>query len=124
MKLLLIINLGIIASFGLTVLTEFLWHNSTWRVYPEFLCIPVIVGVAVGLAAKRQARLAAALSLAPRAVWLIIGTNTGHWDTLRWAITTALISVYFAAGIGTAIVVGRRMDRVVKGGSSPSQEHA
>jgi hypothetical protein len=39
MKLFLIIALGVIASFGLTVLAELLWFNSAnsgiWRVRPE-----------------------------------------------------------------------------------------
>jgi hypothetical protein len=132
MKLFLVIGLGIIASFGLTVLAEFLWLNSAnngiwhvWHVRPEFFCIPVIVGAGVGFAARSQAGLAAALSLAPWAVWLVVGVNTGHPTASRWAITIALVSVYFAVGVGAAVLVGRRVARfVAKGGQSPSQEHA
>lgn len=131
MKLFFVIGLGIIASFGLTVLAEFLWLNSAnsangiWHVHPEFFCIPVIVGVAVALAISRRAVVAAALSLAPWSVTMIVGANAGHSTMSRWAITIALVSAYFALGIGTAALVGRVMARyVAKGGQSPSQEHA
>jgi hypothetical protein len=129
MKLFLVIGLGIIASFGLTVLAEFFWFSSgaktVWHVYPQFFFIPMIVGAGVGFAAKRQARLAAALSLAPWAVWLVVGVNAAHSTMSRWATTIALVSVYFALGIGAAALVGRRMARsVVKSSQSPSQEHA
>jgi hypothetical protein len=129
MKLFLIIGLGIIASFGLTVLAEFLWLNSAnngiWHVRPEFFCVPMIVGAGVGLAARRQAGLAAALALAPWAVWLVVAVNAKHSTASHWATTMALVSVYFVLGVGAAVLVGRRMTRsVVKGGRSPSQEHA
>jgi hypothetical protein len=128
MKMFLVVGLGIIASFGLTVLAEFLWLNSAngiWHVHPEFFCIPVIVGAGVGLAVSRRAVLAAALSLAPWSVTMIVGANAGHSTMSRWAITIALVSAYFALGIGTAALVGRVMARyVAKGGQSPSQEHA
>jgi hypothetical protein len=129
MKLFLVIGLGIIASFGLTVLAEFLWLNSAnngiWHVRPEFFCVSIIVGAGVGLAASRQAVLAAALSLSPWAVWLVVGVNAGHSTALRWATTIALVSVCFALGVGTAALVGRRMTRsVVKRSQSPSQGHA
>jgi hypothetical protein len=128
MKLFLVIGLGILASFGLTVLAEFLWLNSAngiWHVHPEFFCIPVIVGAGVGLAVSRRAVLAAALSLGPWSVTMIVGANAGHSTLSRWAITIALVSAYFALGIGAAALVGRVMARhVAKGGQSPSQEHA
>ena len=111
MKLFLIIGLGIVASFGLTVLAEFLWlksaHNGIWHVRPEFLCVPMIVGVGVGLAAKRQAGLAGGLSLAPWAVWLVLGVNAGQSTAPLWATTIALVSMYFAVGVGAAVLVGR-----------------
>lgn len=129
MKLFLVIGLGIIASFGLTVLAEFLWLNSAnngiWHIRPEFFCVAMIVGAGVGLAARRQAVLAAALSLAPWTIWLVVGVNAGHSTASRWATTIALVSVYFALGVGVAALVGRRMARsVVKSSQSPSQEHA
>jgi hypothetical protein len=128
MKMFLVVGLGIVASFGLTVLAEFLWLNSAngiWHVHPEFFCIPVIVGAGVGLAVSRRAVLAAALSLAPWSATMIVGANAGHSTMSRWAITIALVSAYFALGIGTAALVGRVMARyLVKGGQSPSQEHA
>lgn len=129
MKLFFVIGLGIIASFGLTIVAEFLWLNSAnngiWHVRPEFFCVAMIVGAGVGLAARRQAVLAAALSLAPWAMWLIIGVNAGHSTASRWATTIALVSVYFALGVVVAALVGRRMTRsVAKGSQSPSQEPA
>jgi hypothetical protein len=127
MKLFLVVGLGIVASFGLTVLAEFLWLNSgngIWHVHPEFFCIPLIVGAGVGLALSRRAVVAAALSLAPWSVTMIVGANAGHSTMSRWAITIAVVSAYFALGIGAAALVGRVMARyVAKGGQSPSQEH-
>ncbi len=129
MKLFLVIGLGIIASFGLTVLAEFFWFSfgakTLWHVYPEFFFIPIIVGAGVGFAAKRQAGLATAFSLAPWAVWMVVGVNAGHSTTSRWATTIALVSVHFALGVGAAALVGRRMARYAnKGSQAPSQEHA
>jgi hypothetical protein len=128
MKLFLVIGLGIVASFGLTMLAEFLWLNSAngiWHVHPEFFCIPVVVGAGVALAVSRRAVVAAALSLAPWSVTMIVGANAGHSTMSRWAITIALVSAYFALGIGAAALVGRVMARyAAKGGQSPSQEHA
>lgn len=117
MKLFLVIVLGIIASFGLTVLAEFLWFSSSakavWHIYPEFFCIPVIVGASVALAARRQAGFAAALSLAPWSVTMIVGANPGHSRVSLWAITIALVSVYFAFGVGAAVLVARLTTRPV-----------
>jgi hypothetical protein len=115
MKLFLIIGLGVIASFGLTVLAELLWFNSAnsgiWRVRPEFFCIPILVGGGVGLAASRQAALAASLTLAPWAGWLVVAANARQSTASRWATTVALVSVYFVVGVGAAVLVGRRMTR-------------
>jgi hypothetical protein len=129
MRLFLVVGLGIIASFVLTGLAEFLWFSSgartVWHVYPQFFCIPVIVGAGVGFVARSRAGRAAALSLAPWVVWLIIGVNAGHSTASRWATTIALVVVYFAFGVGAAVLVGRRTARsVVKSGQAPSQEHA
>ncbi|MGD0402602.1 MAG: hypothetical protein ABSB66_05340 [Candidatus Acidiferrales bacterium] len=125
MKLFLVIVLGVLASFGLTILAELVWFSSAikgvWYVHPQFVCISVIVGLIVGVAARRQARLAAALSLAPWSVWLIVGANAGHTTMLRWATTVTLVSVYFAMGVGAAALVARSM---VKVSESPSQERA
>lgn len=129
MKLFLVICLGIVASFGLTVLAELLWFSAgartVWHVYPQFFCIPVIVGVGVGFAVKSRAGWAAALSLAPWAVWLVVGVNAGHSSASRWATTMALVFSYFALGVGAAVLLGRRMAHSTSSGSqSPSQEHA
>jgi hypothetical protein len=128
MKLLLVIGVGVIASFGLTVLAEVvrvnLTINSGWWLHPALPWIPLIVGTIIGFAARKQAQLAAALGLAPWSVWLVVAVNGWHSTVSRWATTLALVSVDFALGVGAAALVGRRMDRVVKGGSSPSHEHA
>src|ERR1700694_24876 len=90
MKLLLAIVLGIVASFGLTILSELIWFssatNKVWRLYPEFFGVAVIVGALVGLTARKQARVAAALSLTPWCVSLVVGANGGQTSS-RWAIT-------------------------------------
>ncbi len=129
MKLFLAIVLGIVASFALTILSEFIWFSSTtnkvWRLYPEFFGVAVIVGALVGLTARKQARLAAALSLAPWSLSLVVGANTGHSTMSRWTTTIALVSMYFALGVVVAALVGRRMTRsAARGSHSPSQGHA
>ncbi len=113
MKLFLVVALGIVASFGLTILAELVRFNSTstahWWFHPAFPGVTVIVGAIVGLASGRQARLAAALSLAPWAVWLVVGVNGGHSTALRWATTIALVSVHFALGVGAAVLAAHAM---------------
>jgi hypothetical protein len=121
MKLFLIVGLGVIASFGLTILAEFLWLTSAssgiWHIRPEFFGVPIIVGAGVGLAARKQAGLAAVLALAPWALWLLMAVNARHSTAARWATTIILVAVYFMVGLGAAILVGRRMTRsVAKGG--------
>jgi hypothetical protein len=110
MKLLLAIVLGIVASFGLTILSELIWFssatNKVWRLYPEFFGVAVIVGALVGLTARKQARVAAALSLTPWCVSLVVGANGGQTSS-RWAITIGLVSLYLALGVGSAHFVSR-----------------
>ncbi len=110
MKLFLAIVLGIAASFGLTILSEMIWFSSTtnkvWRLYPEFFGVAVVVGALVGLTARKQARAAAALSLAPWCVSLVVGANAGQTSS-RWAITIGLVSLYLALGVGSAHFVSR-----------------
>jgi hypothetical protein len=110
MKLFLAIVLGIAASFVLTILSEWIWFSSTtnkvWRLYPEFFGVAVIVGALVGLTARKQARLAAALSLAPWCVFLVVGASAGQTSS-RWAITIGLVSLYLALGVGSAHFVSR-----------------
>ena len=129
MKLFFVIALGVFASFALTILGEQMIFGSMSQrarlLFPELLVVTLVVGVLVGLIARHKAGIAAALSLAPWAVWLVIATNAGHSTVSRWATTTAVVSVYFALGVGAAALVGRRMARyAAKGGHSPSQEHA
>jgi hypothetical protein len=110
MKLFLAIVLGIVASFGLTILSEFVWFNSStnkvWHLYPEFFGVAVIVGALVGLIARKQAKVAAALSLAPWCVWLVVGAKRRP-NLLAWAITIVLVSLYLALGVGSAHSVSK-----------------
>ncbi len=125
----LVIVMGILASFGLTILSVLIWYNTSanrvWRMYPEFCGVAVIVGAIVGLAARKQARVAAALSLAPWSVALVVGANAGGSSLSRWAITIGLVSAYFALGVGAAALVGHRMARSsARGSHSRSQGRA
>jgi hypothetical protein len=114
LKLFLVICVGIVASFGLTVFAEVLWLNSAsrvWRIHPEFFCIPVIVGGGVGLAVSRKAKLAAALSLAPWGLTMILGANTGRPSLSHWAISIVLVSAYSMLGVGAAELARRVINR-------------
>jgi len=126
MKLFLVVALGMVASFGLTILAELVRFNSTtiggWWLHPALPGVTVVVGIIVGLASGKQAPLAAALSLAPWNVWLVVAVNAGHSTMLRWASTIALVSVHFALGVGAAVLVARAMAK--RRQQSPSQRHA
>jgi hypothetical protein len=117
MKLVVAVILGVFASFPLTILGEqIVFYSMSQRVrilFPELLVVALIVGALVGLVVRDKARIAAALSLAPWAVWLVLATNAGHSTVSRWIMTTAVVSVYFALGVGAAALVGRRMARSV-----------
>jgi len=130
MKLFVVIVLGVLASFALTILAEQIVFSSMPKsarlLFPELLVVAVTVGALVGLMGRHKARIAAALSLAPWAVWLILATNGSQSTVSRWVTTIAVVSVYFALGIGAAALVGGRMARSAArgGGRSPSQGHA
>ena len=113
MKLVVVVILGVFASFALTILSEqILFSSMTASVRLLFLEFPLValtVGALVGLLVREKARLAAALSLAPWAVWLIVATNESHSTVLHWVTTIAVVSVCFALGIGAAAFVGGRM---------------
>ncbi|MHB8412859.1 MAG: hypothetical protein ACYDDI_13065 [Candidatus Acidiferrales bacterium] len=128
-KLFVVVVGGALASFALTMIGELLvssmsisgWQRYVWLFGPEFPLIAVVVGVLVGLVMRERAQAAAALSLAPWAAWLIIGTNWGHSTVSRWVTTAAIFSVYYLLGIGAATLVGRRMARfTARSGPSPS----
>ncbi len=110
MKFVLAITLGIVASFGLTILSELIWFNSSannvWRLYPEFFTVAVIAGALVGLVARKRARVAAALGLAPWCISLVVRANMGK-PLSHWAITIGLVAVYLALGVGAAHLVGK-----------------
>ena len=115
MKLVITVALGVLASFALTVFSEMIVFSyiSAHTRFPELLVVALIVGALVGLVAKEKARTAAGLSLAPWALWLIFSTNGSSSPLLRWVTTVALVSLYFAFGVGVAAFVGRRMTRPV-----------
>ena len=129
MRMIAAIVFGVVLSFGLTIFGEYVVVNAMSNRFlgVGVLCpsIALIVGASAGLANRSKARIAAALSLAPWTVWLVIATNAGHSTVSRWVTTTALVSVCLALGVGAAALVGRRMNRsTMKGSKSPSQEHA
>ena len=112
MKLFLTVLLGIFASFALTILAELLLFSSsipsTARLLvPEFPVVTSSVGILVGLIIRDKARIAAVLSLTPWTVWLIIATNWNHSSVSRWLITFVVVSIYFAVGVGAAVLVAR-----------------
>jgi hypothetical protein len=113
MKFLLVVGGGVIASFGLTILAEFVWFNSAnsgfWHLYPEFILIPVIIGATIGIAAKKKAAAAAAWALAPWSAWLVMGASFRHAPILHLATTVGVVLTCFGFGVGTAALVGRRM---------------
>lgn len=129
MKMIAAIGLGLVLSFGLTIVGASLATNFTSIRFLEIgvLCplIALAVGASAGLVVRKRARIAAALSLAPWAIWLVLATNAGHSTISRWVTTTAVVSVYFALGVGAAGLLSRRMGRYsIRGGRSQSQEHS
>ena len=125
MKLFVVIVFGVFASFALTILSEQILFSSMATsvrlLFPEFPVVALTVGVLVGLLVREKARVAAALSLAPWSVWLIVASNGSHSTVSRWVTTIAVVSVCFALGVGAAAFVGGRMARsAARGGRSPS----
>jgi uncharacterized membrane protein YoaK (UPF0700 family) len=120
-KLLIVVACGAVMSFILTIAGETLvsslslsgWQRYVWLFKPEFPLIALIVGVLIGLVMKERASLAAALSLVPWSIFLIVGTNLKHFVLSRYIITTTLVSVYFLLGVGAAAFAGGRTTRSV-----------
>jgi hypothetical protein len=128
MKFFSVIVLGVFASFALTILGEqILFSSATPSVrllFPEFPVVALTVGILVGLIVREKARVAAALSLVPWTVWLIVATNGKDSTVSRWVTTTAIALVCSALGIGAAAFVGGRMARsAARHGGSPSRGH-
>jgi hypothetical protein len=115
MKLVLTVVLGIVASFAVTVLAEWLLLYSApravLRVYPEFPMVAVFVGVLVGLIERNKTSIAAALSLAPWSVFMILGTNRNNSSASKWLITIVLFTIYSAVGVGAAVLAARIVRR-------------
>jgi hypothetical protein len=129
MKLFIVIVLGVFASFALTILSEQLvfglMSKGARLPFAELVVInpliAIIVGILAGLLSRGNARLAAAWSLAPWIVWLVLATNGMHSTVFRWATTIATGLLYLAAGIGAAVfVAGRMANSSTKDSHSPS----
>jgi hypothetical protein len=120
MKLVLTVVLGIVASFAVTVLAEWLLLYSApravLRVYPEFPMVAVFVGVLVGLIERNKTSIAAALSLAPWSIFMILGTNRNNSCASKWLITVVLFTIYSAVGVAAAVLAARivRRDSIAK----------
>jgi len=114
MKLLVAIVLGVLASFGLTIVGEVLLFSS-WmprsvrHLYPEFPVVALAVGLLVGVIVRERAKIAAMWSLTPWAIWLIVASNRGPSTVKLRIITVAVVSLCFSVGIGAAALVDRRM---------------
>jgi hypothetical protein len=133
MKLSVAVVLGVLASFGLTILGELAVIRSramgTHLPFAELAVggpfVALTVGAFIGLIAKERARVAAALGLAPWIAVLLIGAGRGHSGFSWWTILITATSIYLALGIAAAALVGRRMVRASSGGShSPFQGHS
>src|SRR5579863_10467717 len=106
MRMIAAIVFGVVLSFGLTIFGEYAVVNAMSNRFlgVGVLCpsIALIVGSFAGLAIRSKARIAAALSLAPWSIWLVIATNGGHSTVSRWITTTVLVSICLALGVGMA----------------------
>jgi hypothetical protein len=112
MKLFLAVLLGIFASFGLTILAELVLFTgsipkSARLFFPEFPAVTVTVGVLIGLIVRGKPQTAAALSLIPWTVWLVLATNGKHSSVSRWLITVVIVSIYSAIGVGASVLAAR-----------------
>lgn len=127
MRLFVAIVLGVLASFAFTILCTLLMF-SKWMpqsVSSVFLVLPpLLVGVLVALIARHRARLAAALSLTPWAIWMILATNAKQSTPSRWVTTIAIVLVLILLGIGAAAFVGGRMTRLTASVRNSGHEKA
>ncbi len=88
MKKLIVVVLGVLASFVLTILSarilfRFATNDAALRFAVRYVSSPLIalaVGALVGLAIRDKARVVAALSLTPWALWIVLTTN--------WSVAT------------------------------------
>lgn len=109
---------GVFATFGLTVVAEFVFLKLLAKgVRPPFvelvlagLLIALVVGSLIGLIAKERARAAAALGIAP---WVLLGLGAfwGQTTASSWVIMLAVALMYFVLGIAASSLVGVRMVR-------------
>lgn len=119
MKKLIVVVLGVFASFALTILSarilfRFASNDAALRFGVRYVSSPLIalaVGALVGLAIRDKARAVAALSLAPWALWIVLTTNWSVATLSQMAMTIVSAVVYLALGISAAVFVGGRMAR-------------
>ncbi len=117
MKKLIVVVLGVLASFVLTILSarilfRFATNEAALRFAVRYVSSPLIalaVGALVGLAIRDKARVVAALSLTPWALWIVLTTNWSVATLSQMAITIVSVAVYLSLGISAAAFVGGRM---------------
>lgn len=119
MKLVAAVLVGVLATFGFTIVGEFVAMNlrnkGTHLPFAELAVgcplIALMVGSLIGLIAKEKAKVAAALGIAPWVIFLMLGAGRGHTTASWWVIMLAVASIYLALGIAAATLVGGRMVR-------------
>jgi hypothetical protein len=119
MKLVTAVLLGVLATFGLTIVGEFFVMNVLAKgvrlPFAEMVVgcplIALVVGSLIGLVAKEKALVAAALAIAPWAIFLVLGAGRGRTAFSWWVIMLAAATIYLGLGIAAAALVGGRMVR-------------
>lgn len=117
MKKLMVVVLGVLASFALTIasariLFHFASDDVSIRFAVRYISSPLIaigVGALVGLAIRDKAGIIAALSLAPWTLWIVLTTNWSIATLSQIVITVVSALVYIALGICAAVFVGGRI---------------
>jgi len=106
---------GVLASFALTILAEYILYTATpaiFRIFfPQLLVVALAVGALVGLIVRNRTKIAAGLSLAPWAIYLILAANGNHATIREWVIAVAIISIDVALAMGVAALVNARIIR-------------
>ena len=117
MKKIAIVILGVLTSFGLTILAarilfRFASTDSDLRFAIRYISSPliaVVVGYLVGLVSRDGAKFVAGLALVPWTLWFVLTTNWRAAAFSQIAITIASAVVYLALGVGAAAIAGKQM---------------
>jgi hypothetical protein len=117
MKKFIVIVSAACASFTLTVLSSMIVFSqvngdAAQRFAIRYVSSPLIallVGILVGLVIRDGAKIVAALSLAPWALWVILATDWKVASPWHKSLTIASAFVYMVVGIGAAAFVNDRM---------------